>query len=417
MTSAPAREPTRRLAGSALCVATGALAFATAAIAAPHGAIRLHRAPTHATPSNVINVGDTYNDTIQASCYDANGNPLPDTVTLSVTGAPDTGGATATFTPNPVATFTDSAFAVVTTKQTDAKVYSMVVSGTGPACGSYGSVTLPLTVNPVLSLSRRDLVTVVATGDPANGGAFAYQSAPVNGTLISPIAMADGVTASTNPNTTQLSDPANPSGSGAPTPGALGKYTVDYTVNGLRATNDKSNPFKVPVFGTSCYYTALESDWGSPPNQCKRVRIHGTVYSGSVTDPYGYPGTYCASFIAEVVLQGSAVTNAGTDIQYDPSTNLIRQVSAITGADGTAVVAGQTVARSKTIIPSHGVLVDVHNIANGMLANDTGGAIRGYRLDLYRGAGAAVCSGYANPMAVSACHPQQGSTCPGSDLQ
>jgi membrane-bound lytic murein transglycosylase len=95
---------------------------------------------------------------------------------------------------------------------------------------------------------------------------------------------------------------------------------------------------------------------------------------------------------------------------------LITAVSVIDGADGTPVVAGQTVARSRSIIPGRGVLVDVDSVGTGLLANDTGGAIVGYRLDFYQGSGKAVCAGYTNPMGVSDCSPAQ-TKCPGSALQ
>ena len=92
-------------------------------------------------------------------------------------------------------------------------------------------------------------------------------------------------------------------------------------------------------------------------------------------------------------------------------------VAAPTGADGTAVVAGSTVARDRAVIPGRGVLVDVDGVGAGLLANDTGGAIRGYRLDLFNGAGRAACAGYANPHGVGVCQTPQGSTCPGSALK
>jgi 3D (Asp-Asp-Asp) domain-containing protein len=404
----------RRSAGlAALCLIP---VLVSAAPGARHGALTLK--PGRDTTSNdYMNVGDSYTETITTSCYDVNGNPLDDSVTLTVTGQPDTGGATTTFTPNPQQTFSaGAAFLVTTTKKTDAKAYSMVLTGTGPVCGQYGTLTLPLTVYPVLSMSRTDLVTVESTGKPVNGGTFAYESATAAGSVIAPIAMSAGDTATTNPNHATLTDPPNPSGSGAPNAGGLGKYTVKYTVAGLTATNDKSNPFQVPVFGMSCYYTALESDWGTPPNACRKVRIHGTTYTGTVTDPNGLTGTFCSSFIAEVKLQGSAVRNDGTDIQYDPGTDLITTVASITGADGTPVVAGQTVARARSIIPGRGVHVDVHGVGTSLLANDTGNAIQGYRLDFYQGAGEGVCANYANPMGVSACTPKT-INCPGSALK
>jgi 3D (Asp-Asp-Asp) domain-containing protein len=391
----------------------------TGAHAAGHGtgALRRTTAQPLESSSDVINVGQDFTTSITATCYDANGNKVTDTVTLTQTGAPDTGGAKASFNPNPIVTFTQtSTFKVTTTKKTDAMVYAINITGTGPVCGQYGSLTIPLTVNPILSLMRQDLLTVVATGDPANGGSIAYQTETAAGQTIAPLAMASGNTATTNPTTTSLSDPANPSPTGAPSPGGLGKYTVAYTVAGLMATNDKANPFKVPVFGMSCYYTALQSDWGTQPDHCKSVTIHGTRYAGAITDPDGYSGAFCSSFIAEVVLQGSGVLNDGTDIQYDPSSGLITSVTAIDGADGTPVVAGQTVARARSIIPGIGVHVDVDNVGTGLLANDTGGAIQGYRLDFYQGAGKRACAGFSNPMGVADCSPEQ-AKCPGSALK
>ena len=48
-------------------------------------------------------------------------------------------------------------------------------------------------------------------------------------------------------------------------------------------------------------------------------------------------------------------------------------------------------------------MVDLDQIGSGLLANDTGGGISGYRIDLYNGAGEAVCADYPNVMAVGAC--------------
>jgi membrane-bound lytic murein transglycosylase len=86
-------------------------------------------------------------------------------------------------------------------------------------------------------------------------------------------------------------------------------------------------------------------------------------------------------------------------------------VSAIDGADGTPVVAGRTVARDRSIIPTGGVHVDINGVGSGLLANDTGGAIVGYRIDYYNGAGPNACSAFSNIMAVSGCSPGN-SNCP-----
>ncbi len=212
-----------------------------------------------------------------------------------------------------------------------------------------------------------------------------------------------------NPDTVTLQSPA---GSGAPTPGGLETVTAQYSVNGGTATD----PFQVPTFGMSCYMISLESDYGTPPNSCSSTRIHGVLYQGSITNPGGLAGTYCSSFIANVHLQGSGQLNSGQYVQYQVASGHIVIVPSITGHDGTPVVAGQTVARDLAIIPGIGVLVSVDGVGSNLLANDTGGAIVGYRLDLFNGAGRAACAGYANPVGVSACAPAQAS-CPGSALQ
>jgi 3D (Asp-Asp-Asp) domain-containing protein len=204
-----------------------------------------------------------------------------------------------------------------------------------------------------------------------------------------------------------------------PTPGGQSQlvqtYTLSYPFN--VTTTMKSNPNNIAAFGMSCYMIALESDYGTPPNSCSSTRINGVRYSGSVTNPNGLTGTYCSAFIANVKLQGTGQLNSGTYINYSPATGNMTAVSSVTGADGTPVVAGQTVARDRAIIPGVGVLIDIDGIGTGLLANDTGGAITGYRLDLYNGAGVAACANYPNPIAVGTCNPVQTGTCPGSALQ
>ncbi len=260
-----------------------------------------------------------------------------------------------------------------------------------------------------ISLSRLSLMQVEATGTP-DGGSFSNSVKAVTGSSLAGIDFASGVTATTNPNTAALSDPPNPTPKQTPSPGGLAQITATYTTTSGAATQS----YKVPTFGMSCYYTTLQSDWGTVPNKCLKVKIKGVVYSGTVTDPYGLSGTYCNSFIAEVVLQGSGVLTGGQDIQY--ISGAIVDVSVINGADGTPVVANETVARDRSIIPRGGVLVDIDQVGNNLLANDTGGDIVGYRIDLYKGAGKAVCAGYDNLISVSACNPGN-SKCPASAIQ
>lgn len=270
---------------------------------------------------------------------------------------------------------------------------------------SQGAIFCAFAQSPAesLSLERSSLTTGLATGRP-DGGTFDYQTAnPTGGT----IGMLTSTDQTSNPNSMSLPDPGNPNHNGSPAQGGFGSYTATYNVNGVAVLNTKDDPFRIPTFGMSCYNSSLESEWGVVgPNTCQSVTIHGHIYSGTMTNPHGYPGTYCSSFVAEVVLQGSGMTNAGKKIQNIG--NVFQNVTKITGADGTAVVPNRTVARDRTIIPGRGVKVSVDGVGNDLLANDTGNAIVNYRLDYYRGFGNAVCAGYPNPMAVSACTPNQG---------
>lgn len=351
-------------------------------------------------------VGDTFTCT-------QNGVSVPDTVTPTVVGAPSTGGATAIWNPSPVATGTQTVLTMATKIQTDPAVYTITVSGTGPTCGQYTSSTFTLTVKPIISLNRKALMTVVATGLPTKGGVFAYTVKPVTGTTNVSVGFASGNETTTNPNTAALTDPANPNGTGKPSPGGLASITTNFTDNKLVASNDTSNPYKVPTFGMSCYFTTLQSDWGAAPH-CQSITYLGKTYSGTVVNPSGLSGTYCSSFIEEVKIQGSGQLNSGQDIQYI-SPNIV-EVAHINGHDNSPVVANQTVARDVAIIPLHNSYIDLNKIGNGLKANDTGGKILGYRIDLYRGAGKGVCANYDNIMSVGACQTAQ-TACPASAVQ
>lgn len=263
---------------------------------------------------------------------------------------------------------------------------------------------------PNVTLTRNSLTSFSANGTPA-GGIFDTNTTVISGGNIATVAQDPGSTSTSNPDTLVLNAPPN---TGAPTPGGLATIIVKYTVNGIEGKNDTNT---VATFGMSCYMVALESDYGTAPNACTRTRIAGVTYSGAVTNPNGLNGTYCKSFIANIRLQGTGQLNSGSYANYDVRTGTINLVTNVTGADGTPVVAGGSVARDRTIIPGRGVHVDVDEVADNLLANDTGGAIRGYRLDLFNGAGRAACANYGNPIGVGACQPAQGTTCPTRDFQ
>jgi 3D (Asp-Asp-Asp) domain-containing protein len=344
-----------------------------------------------------------------------------------VTGTPYIGGnlspyngLTATLSPNPGTSNVDMESLTITAPNNAVPgSYSILVDGVGNPngpCPTYVYPQFPTTITLVvqgaqISLQRLDLTTVQATGTPS-GGTFTYNATAASGKNITSIDYASGMTDITNPNITKLSDPPNPTWRGTPTPGGLANIQAGYSLQ--QGTISATDSFSVPTFGMSCYYTTLESDWGTPPNRCKSVRISGIRYKGSVTNPPNLTGTFCSAFIAEVKLQGSGVLNNGSDVQYGSSA--VNVVGSINGADGTPVVAGQTVARDRSIISGTGVHVNVDQVGTGLLANDTGGAIKGYRLDFYKGAGKSVCSDYSNIISVSACDPGSG-TCPSSTIK
>jgi hypothetical protein len=273
-------------------------------------------------------------------------------------------------------------------------------------------------LNPSITLNRIDLMDVKATGTP-NGGSFNFNLSPIIGSTFAGVGYGSGSSPYSNPTNLELSEPGNPCPKAAPCQGALTDTTVQYGFqNGLPGIYSSSaqKDFRVPTFGMSCYYSAFEKDWGTPPNQCLSVSIHwktGTVnYSGTITDPYGLKGTYCDSFIGEILLQGSATLNSGQEVQYINST--IEPVNNISAHDGTPPVKGKTVARDPVIIPQKNAPVELDQIGN-VTANDRGGDITLYRLDLYMGAGKAVCSNFDNIMAVGAC-ASPSEFCPALDI-
>jgi 3D (Asp-Asp-Asp) domain-containing protein len=267
---------------------------------------------------------------------------------------------------------------------------------------------------PSITVTRQSLTSTSASGSPsasAGNPAFTY-SATGSGNIASYATQ----NANANPNTASINAPANPGG--VPTPGGLATLTATYHVF-TGATAAKS--FSVATFGQSCYITALESDYGDPTQgTCSTVTIKGTVYSGSSTNPSGLPARqYCNSFLGMVKLNGSGVLKDNTTkIQYSSGSYpnwVFRVVTAINGADNSPVVAGQTLARDRSIIPG---INNTHvQLPSGTyLANDIGSDVTGYRLDIYTGVGKANCTNYPNPIVVGVCDHVT-STCPGYTIQ
>jgi 3D (Asp-Asp-Asp) domain-containing protein len=286
-------------------------------------------------------------------------------------------------------------------------------------CVTETSVPVQIVSVPTITLERIDLMDVKATGTPnvtgtSDTSAFKYLSVSASGSTVAKIGYASGSNAQSNPTFFQLTEPDNSCKGGKPCQGGLKTITASYTVDGVSSA-DKS--FNVPTFGMSCYNTTAESDWGSPPNNCSVFRWKGTVYSGTVTNPGSLTGTYCEAFIADVIRNaGSGVLNNGIAVQKVNGNISQTPDGKIYTADGTVPIPFQTVARNRSIIPGKGVLIDLDQVGTGIHADDIGGDIVGYRLDLYKGVGKPVCAHNDNVMAVGACTPAT-SGCPASAIQ
>ncbi len=256
-----------------------------------------------------------------------------------------------------------------------------------------------------LTLNRQSLMQINASGTPA-GGSYSTNyiyTRPFTGTGVQ---LAPG---SQDSSVIALQDPANPAPNGAPSPGNLVELGVYYTATSGGTALDT---FYVPTFGMSCYFTASESDYWNG-QQCTSITIQGKTYSGIVTNPPGLTGTFCNAFLAEVRLQGSGVTRGGQPVAYIGNGPFA--LAPVKTADGSPPIAGQTVARDRSIVPRGGVQVALDTIGS-VIANDVGGAITGYRLDLYKGIGGSVSLNYASPILVGACLPGN-ALCPTADVQ
>jgi len=257
-----------------------------------------------------------------------------------------------------------------------------------------------------ISVTRSNLTQTSATGSPANlaaNPAFTY-NASGSGT----IATYTTSNANANPNTATIGGTTN---SGAPEPGGLGTLQATYNCSGGSA----SQSFQVPTFGLSCYSTQLETDYLNG-GSCTSITISGVTYSGS-SNPSGIPAEpYCNSFLGMVRLNGSGQSQSGTKIAWQSGSYpnwTFSVISQFLGADGTPVVANATLARDRSIVP---LSTTVQLPGGNYSANDIGGGITGYRLDIYMGLGNGACAGFQNNVVVGACSPGV-STCPAQAIQ
>jgi 3D (Asp-Asp-Asp) domain-containing protein len=300
--------------------------------------------------------------------------------------------------------------------------------------------------NVTIEVTRFSLVQTSSTGTPQPGARkpdFKYTASPssaVTYTTSDPNAF---------PSIGDLKAAENSSKTGEPSPGALATLSVTYTCeDGQTATKE----FTAAIFGLSCYVLADENDWilpaprpsptpsptASPPPvpgpspagspspapspagtpsptptpaptlNCRSQRIGSSRYSGVTTDPPGLPaGDYCTAFLADVRLQGSGTTKDGTKVAYVSGGNpnwVFKTIEKFTGADLKELVENGSVARDRRIVGGRGETT-VTLESGSFVANDTGGAIRGYRLDVFGGTGQKACKGFKNRFEIGACSP------------
>ena len=104
-----------------------------------------------------INVGETAtlkvtNQLLQTYCVDNQGKPVDGFVTPEVSGEPDTGGARATFAPDPFRAYSESSLlSIRTTTETKPGNYAVDVNGTGTYCGRYHGFRFYLLVRPTIT--------------------------------------------------------------------------------------------------------------------------------------------------------------------------------------------------------------------------------------------------------------------------
>jgi len=264
-----------------------------------------------------------------------------------------------------------------------------------------------ISIHPLLGIVRSSLTTITATAMPMRpGGMFTIDNSDKGQGPKPPyVQFASGVLATDNPVT--LAVVTQPS---IRNMGGSRLIKVTYQVNG-QAPIATGKAVPVTEFHMTCYACALESEWGDPqrPATCKTVRIYGVTYSG-------LSGARCASYLAEVRLNGCGRNSDGSQTQYNSRTKTFVTVANIKTSDGTIPIPRKTLARDRAIIPGLGVLVDVDTpYGDSLAADDTGGKIIGYHLDFFGGYGARACVGFGGADKIGRCHPSQGLTCPVGD--
>lgn len=143
-------------------------------------------------------------------------------------------------------------------------------------------------------------------------------------------------------------------------------------------------PYQKTFYCTG-YNTALESDY----------------YDTKVSAPGIKNDKFSQQFLDATKLNGSGKANSGKYLHYNSSSKTFSYCQPVTATNTTPTV-GKTIAVDPYYIPRakpngtwKRATVYLANIGN-RVAEDGGGAIKGYRIDVYRGVGKAAMSGWKN---------------------
>jgi 3D (Asp-Asp-Asp) domain-containing protein len=149
-----------------------------------------------------------------------------------------------------------------------------------------------------------------------------------------------------------------------------------------------------------------DAAWETRFNMTGYIIASEADYGGAVVaKPCGLSGRYRRNFLygSGVLMQGSGVDLKGNVITIDwarskkplnEANACFRVVSCATTASGTCATAGTTIAVDRGVVPK-GAVVQIEK-TGPRTAEDTGGAIKGYHIDVFRGFGKAAMKGWGN---------------------
>jgi 3D (Asp-Asp-Asp) domain-containing protein len=138
-------------------------------------------------------------------------------------------------------------------------------------------------------------------------------------------------------------------------------------------------------FETSCYITSLESDFASDPVVVTNSDIPGL--------PSGH--SYHKSFVSDVMMQGTGLGLDNAYLHYNGGGHFIIAECTVTKT-GVCARDGTTLAVDPTVVPMLST-VSISSIGD-RTAQDTGGKILDYKVDIYYGVRRSACMAAGRPV-------------------